>query len=233
MFGTKQTELAPKHLREKGYAVASLDYRLSGDAHFPAAVEDCKAAVRWLRANSELYSLDPERFVAWGESAGAHHAAMLGTTADTETFDVGEYLHVSSAVQGVVDYYGPTDFLQMDDNALEGSQKHNPPDSPESKYIGGAITEHLEKVQRANPITYISVSTPPFFIAHGTNDHIVPFHQSVLLVDALRQANVSVTFHPVERADHVFRDITPERNKALNEATEKFLEDLFSGNTQK
>lgn len=229
-FGTKETERLPKHLRDsKGYAIASLDYRLSGDAPFPAALEDCKAAVRWLRAHAKIYRLDPARFMAWGNSAGGHQAAMLGTTGGIKTFDVGgDYLHVSSTVQGVVDYYAPTDFLQMDDHALPNSQQHNSPNSPESRYIGGSITEHPDKVKQANPITHVSVGTPPpFFIAHGTNDHIVPFHQSELLVAALENVGTPVTFHAVEGAEHGFRGASAEQVQALNEATEEFLEEQF------
>ncbi|KIX06134.1 uncharacterized protein Z518_04108 [Rhinocladiella mackenziei CBS 650.93] len=233
LFGTKETELVPRHLQTKGYAVASLDYRLSGDAYFPAALEDCKSAVRWLRAHADMYRLDPDQFVAWGESAGGHQAAMLGTTDTTKEFDVGEYLNVSSAVQGVVDYYAPSDFLQMDDHALPGTRPHNAPNSPESRYLGGTITEHPDRVKRANPMTYVSASTPPFFIAHGTDDHTVPFHQSELLVAALKEAGVPVIFHPVDGADHLFRGMTPEQDHFLNEATEKFLDDVFAGNVPK
>jgi len=233
-FGTKKTELIPKHLlRDKGYAIASLDYRLSGDEVFPAALTDCKAAVRWLRAHAGDYKLDPDRFVAWGESAGGHLAAMLGTTGMTVEFDVGDHLEVSSNVQGVVDYYGPTDFLQMDEHAPPGSQQHNPPNSPESKFIGGAITEHPEKVKRANPITYISPNTPPFFVAHGTDDHLVPFHQSELLVAALEEAGRTVVFHRVDGADHVFRGIAEGDGHILDKATEKFIEEVFAGTAAK
>ncbi|EHY58277.1 hypothetical protein HRR83_004864 [Exophiala dermatitidis] len=230
MFGTKETDLLPKHLTDKGYAVASLDYRLSGDAIFPAALEDCKAAVRWLRAHAHVYRIDPDRFVAWGESAGGHQAAMLGATGgQTNEFDVGDYLHIPSTVQGVVSYSAPTDFLKMDANAPPNSQKHEAANSPESRYLGGPITEQPEKVKKANPITYISPLTPPFFIAHGTDDHTVPFNQSELLVSALKEAGVPVGFHPVDGAEHVFRGATDEQIQALNLATESFLQDLFEG----
>lgn len=122
MFGSKESPLMPARLLRHGTAIASLDYRLSGDAPFPAAVEDCKAAVRWLRAHATSnpeHRLDPARIVAWGESAGAHHAAMLGVTCasaqDGADFDVGDLLETSSAVAGVVAYYSPTDFLLMDE----------------------------------------------------------------------------------------------------------------------
>lgn len=168
----------PSRLFDKGYAIASLDHRLSGDAIFPAGLEDCKAAVRWLRAHASEYgNLDTERIVAWGESAGAHQASMLAVTCaspEGDEFDVGDNLDQSSAVAGVVAYFGPTDFLQMDAQAPKDgmSMTHDPPDSPESKYIGGTIQEVPEKVARANPITYLQAGEkpPPFFLAHGTSE---------------------------------------------------------------
>lgn len=115
MYGSKESPLMPARLLAKGIAIASLDYRLSGDAIFPAALEDCKSAVRWLRAHAAEHNLDTDRIVAWGESAGAHQASMLGVACSADDrFDVGDHLDSSSAVAGVVAYYGPTDFLQMD-----------------------------------------------------------------------------------------------------------------------
>lgn len=176
MFGSKESALMPTRVVSQGYAIASLDYRLSGDAIFPAAVEDCKAAVRWLRAHADQYGpLDTDRIVVWGESAGAHMASMVGVTCASpkgDDFEVGDHLDKSSAVAGIVAYYGPSDFLQMDKHAPQDgkSQLHDGPDSPESKYIGGPIQEIPDKVARANPVTYISAEekAPPFFLAHGT-----------------------------------------------------------------
>ena len=185
-----------------GYAVASINYRLSQHALFPAQIEDCKAAVRWLRAHAEQYKLDPNRFGVWGPSAGGHLAAMLGTTGAATAFEVGGHLDVSSRVQAVVDYFGPTDFLQMDDQRLPDGQLHNPPDSPESQLIGGAIQEHRQRVAQANPITYVTNDAPPFLIVHGDCDPLVPYQQSVLLDAALRQAGVPVTFYTVVNAGH-------------------------------
>jgi acetyl esterase/lipase len=128
---------------DAGYAAASLNYRLSGEALFPAAVQDVKAAVRFLRANAGEYGLDPDRFAAWGESAGGNLVSLLGTTGDQATIFDDPALgnaDTSSAVQAVVDWYGPTDFLQMDAQfaaatpaACNGqTQAHDPADSPES-----------------------------------------------------------------------------------------------------
>lgn len=225
----------PRGVLEKGFAMASVDYRLSGDAIFPASIQDCKSAVRWLRSHAAEHKLDPNAFVAFGESAGAHQASMLGLTPEVTDLDpVDDGLgKTSSAVQGVVAYYGPTDFLQMDSHAPKDgkSMLHDPSDSPESLYIGGTIQEIPEKVQRANPVRYASSKAPPFFIAHGVEDHVVPFHQSVLLDKALREAGAAtVVFHPVEGADHVWKGITENQSKELDMATDKFLQNVIGGN---
>jgi acetyl esterase/lipase len=215
--GDKNSPFMPKRLLEKGYAIASLNYRLSPDAIYPAQIEDCKAAVRWLRAHSAQHQIDPARFVAWGESAGGHLAALLGAMgADHD-----------SAVQGVVDYYGPSDFLQMDAHAIPGTQQHDQPGSPASRVIGGAIQQNKEKVARANPVTFLTSKAPPFFLAHGTRDRVVPYHQSVLLAEALAERGVRFVFHPVQDTDHGFGGITAEQGKALDRATDAFLAGLF------
>lgn len=187
---------------DQGYAIASLNYRLSQHAIFPAQIEDCKAAVRWLRAHAAQFRLDPQRFGAWGPSAGGHLVAMLGTTGQVAEFEVGEHLDVSSRVQCVVDYFGPTDFLQMDAQRLPDGMIHDTPDSPESELVGGNIQEHPDKVARANPIAYVTNAAPPFLVVHGDQDPLVPYGQSVLLVEALLKVGADVTFYTVEGAGH-------------------------------
>ncbi|HOK76913.1 MAG TPA: alpha/beta hydrolase [Verrucomicrobiota bacterium] len=216
-MGSKEQGVPMEYLAE-GYAVASINYRLSQHAKFPAQIEDCKAAVRWLRAHAREYGLDPNRFASWGASAGGYLAAMLGTTGDTREFDVGANLEQSSGVQAVVDYFGPTDFLQMDAHRLPNGMIHDAVDSPESELIGGAIQENKAKVTRANPITYITSKAPPFLICHGDQDPLVPHHQSELLAAALKEAGVPVTFYTVKGAGHGgFRD------PKVSELTREFL----------
>ncbi len=189
----------------RGYAVASVGYRLSGEAIFPAQLEDCKAAVRWLRAHARDYGLDPARFAAWGSSAGGHLVALLGTAGDVPEFEVGANRDQSSRVQAVVDWFGPTDFNAMDRHAPPGAGlKHDAPNSPESKLIGAPIADpaNRAKVKRADPVTYVSAGAPPFLIMHGDADATVPHHQSVLLHDALAAAGVPVRFVTLERAGH-------------------------------
>ena len=218
-LGGDKTHYNPREYLKSGYAGASINYRLSQHAIFPAQIEDVKAAVRWLRANAETYRLNPNRFAAWGSSAGGHLVAMLGTTDDVAEFEVGGNLEVSSRVQAVVDYYGPTDFLQMDAHRLPDGLVHDAPDSPESKLVGGPIQEHKDRVARANPITYVSEDDSPFLIIHGDQDKLVPYQQSVLLKDALEKAGVPVTFYKVEGGGHGwFRDPkVPELTKAFLE----------------
>jgi acetyl esterase/lipase len=195
-------DLVPFEYLTQGYAIASINYRLSQHAKFPAQIEDCKAAVRWLRAHADQYQLDVARFAAWGPSAGGYLSAMLGTTGHVSQFEVGAHLDQSSQVQCVVDYFGPTDFLQMDDQRLPHGQIHNPADSPESELVGGAIQDHVDAVKRANPVTYVTPVAPPFLIVHGDADPLVPHGQSVLLANALQQANVIVTFYTVKGGGH-------------------------------
>src|SRR5512132_3660165 len=187
---------------EQGYAIASLNYRLSQHARFPAQIEDCKAAVRWLRTHADTYGLDPSRFASWGESAGGHLAAMLGTAGHERSFEVGEHLEHSSHVQAVLDFFGPTDVLQMDAHPLPEGTVHDAADSPESQLVGGPIQERPTEVARANPVTYVTPEAPPFLIVHGDRDPLVPYGQSLLLVDALRAAGVPATFYTVVGAGH-------------------------------
>lgn len=192
-----------QRLIAQGYAAASLNYRLSGDAPFPAQIEDCKAAIRWLRAHAKEYNLDPSRFGVWGSSAGGHLVALLGTSGDVKEFDQGANLNQSSRVQAVCDFFGPTDLLQMDAHALPGATlKHDPANSPESRLTGGAIQENKSKAARANPITYVAPDDPPFLIVHGDQDPTVPHHQSELLFDALKKTGVNVHFHTIRGAGH-------------------------------
>ncbi len=199
-LGSKEDGVPLDYLAQ-GYALASISYRLSQHAIFPAQIQDCKAAVRWLRANAG-FSLDPHRFGAWGPSAGGHLVAMLGTAGDVSEFDVGENLEQSSRVQAVVDYFGPTDFCQMDNHRLPDGMVHDTPNSPESELVGGPIQENRDRVARANPVTYVTPHAPPFLIVHGDSDPLVPYHQSVLLEAALRQAGVPVSFYTVRGAGH-------------------------------
>jgi acetyl esterase/lipase len=179
-------------LTDAGFAVASITYRFSQEALFPAQLEDCVTAVRWLHTHAPEHHINPDKIGVWGASAGGHLAALLGLTRDV-------------AVQAVCDWYGPTDFLQMDSHAPKYSAfLHDAADSPESQLVGGPIQEHPDRVAQANPIHYITSgqSIPPFLIMHGDHDPLVPFHQSQLLFEALSAAGAEVVFEPVTGAGH-------------------------------
>jgi len=144
-----------------------------------------------LRSAAAKYSIDATRIAAVGGSAGGHLAALLGTSdgvKDLEDPLLG-YAEVSGAVQAVVDWFGPTDFLKMDEQLLESKVKnpqvHSIPDSPESELIGKNLEEAPELVRKANPETYITPDDPPFFIQHGLTDNLVPYQQSVNLAEKL------------------------------------------------
>jgi len=167
----------------RGFALASVGYRLSGEAVFPAPVDDVRAAVRWLRAHADGYDLEVVRIGAWGASAGGHLVAMLGTTGRDE-----------EAVDAVVDWYGPTDFLAMDAQTASigcrefGGSGHDGPTSPESKLMGFPIRQRADEVRRADPANHVHADVPPFLIQHGTRDCTVPWLQSRHLADAIARA---------------------------------------------
>lgn len=188
-----------------GYAVANLNYRLSGDAIFPAQIEDCKAALRWLRAHAAEYNLDPAHIGVWGGSAGGHLVALLGATNGNKVFDVGAHLDQSSDVQAAVDFFGPTDIVQMDAHALPDARlKHDAPNSPEARLVGGPIQNkpYRDVAARVNPIPYLTSASAPYLIVHGDADPTVPHHQSELLYAALKEKGLPVRFHTIKGAGH-------------------------------
>jgi acetyl esterase/lipase len=180
------------HGLNRGYAVVSVNYRLSGEAIFPAGLQDVKAAVRWLRAHAGEYQLDGGRIAVSGGSSGGNYAAMMGVTAGVELFEDHGSANggLSSEVAAVVDWFGPTDFLKMDEHLAAsglGPRDHSQADSPESLYLGGRITDIPEKVRLANPITYVHNGMAPILIQHGSADCIVPVQQSLELARAIEE----------------------------------------------
>lgn len=209
----------------RGYAVVSVNYRLSGEAIFPAAVNDCKAAIRFIKANAGEYNLDAEKIAVWGDSAGGNLAAMIGTTGNVDELngDNKENLEHSSEVQAVVDWFGPLDFLKMDEQ-FEASGitpkmgSTSSETSPESQYIGQLITDVPELTEKANPETYISKMTagtaPSFFIEHGTADANVPTQQSIDFATQLKTAigESKVSIELIEGAGHGTSEFSEQAN---------------------
>jgi acetyl esterase/lipase len=199
--GSKENPTAAP-MAQQGYAVVSINYRLSGQAIFPAQIHDCKAAIRWIRANAATYGFHSERIGAWGSSAGGHLVAMLGTAGEVDSLEgtVGGNLQYSSRVQAVCDWYGPSNLPTICD--FPSAIDHCSSTSPEALLIGGAIKDYPAQAIAASPITYVSANDPPFLIQHGTNDMTVPFHQSVELDSALKAVGVHVQFHPIVNTGH-------------------------------
>ena len=197
--GDKAPTYAPGALGE-GYAVASVNYRLSQEALFPAQIHDVKAAVRFLRGNAERFGIDPNRFGAWGSSAGGHLVALLGTSCGVTELegDLGDWLDQSSCVQAVCGFYGPTDFLALLDE--RGDETYRP--MPEDQLIGGPVEENVELATLASPIMHVDPTDPPFLIMHGTEDGTVPVEQSIAFDAALRSAGVDSTLITVDGAGH-------------------------------
>ena len=188
-------------LAAAGFAVASVDYRLSGEARFPAQLEDVSAAVDWLTGQAAEYGFDASRIVLWGESAGAHLAALLGLRSP------------GPPVRGVVDWYGPADLAALDEQVgAAGALTDDPLDTREARLLGAAVAEVPELARAASPISHVRAGAPPFLIAHGTADRAVPFSQSEALAAALAEAGVGVRLEAVEGADHMWigvDDLTP------------------------
>ena len=192
-------------LTSHGYVVASINHRPSDEAIFPAQIFDCKAAIRFLRANSARYHIDPKHIGIWGDSSGGHLAALLGTSGDVPELegDVGDNLKESSRIQAACVYYGPIDFVAL---MSQKSDIHRGefPAAPEAALLGGPTAERLELAKMANPLTYVSKDDPPFLIVHGSRDVRVPIEQSQSLKEALNKAGVEATLQMIEGAPHGF-----------------------------
>jgi acetyl esterase/lipase len=190
------------HFVQHGYFAASVEYRLSGEAIFPAQIEDCKCAIRFLRAKASEYHIDPDRIGVMGDSAGGHLVALLGTSCGVKELEgAGGWDKYSSCVNAVCDWYGPVDFLAMFGTGSDpggGRQANN----VITQLFGGSPQEKAELARSASPLTYIQKGAPPFLIMHGDKDPLVPLNQSQLLADALKKAGVEVTFRIVPNAGH-------------------------------
>jgi acetyl esterase/lipase len=211
---------------KRNYAVVAVNYRLSWEAIFPALVQDAKAAVRWIRAHAGKYHFDPDRIAAWGGSAGGYQSSMLGASAGIsglEDLSLG-YPQQRCDVQAVVSWYGPTDFLKMDEQLAASGMlpppgfRHNEANSPESLLLGQTITEIPEKVKAANPETYIRPGAPPFLLQHGTKDAVVPVQQSIEFAVKLKHVlgDGKVVLELLEGAEHA--DIAFETGENVKKA---------------
>ena len=208
-----QTPTPFERVAQAGIAVASVDYRLSGEAVFPAQLHDAKAAVRWLRARAGELGVDPDRIAAWGESAGAHLAALLGLVGDQAMEgDVG-VAGTSSAVSAVVAWYAPTDLAAV--AADLGVDPHDPA-TREAQLLGAPAVDVPELAAQASPVTHVSPEAPPFLLLHGAADRMIPCVQSQRLYDALVEAGVEAELDIYEDADHMWLGSSEAPEKALD-----------------
>ena len=211
--GRSEADALAAILNPRGYAVAGVAVRSSSQAQFPAQIHDMKAAIRWLRSNAYRFGIDGNHIGVMGESSGGWGAAMAATTGDVAELE-GEIgtTGVSSAVQAAVSFYPPTDFQDMDHNALQACDPavapfgdgfcHATSGSPETLLLGCALDDCPDRVIAANPITHISKEDPPILIIHGENDKLVPYQQGESLYQALNKVCHDASFISMPMAGH-------------------------------
>ncbi len=224
-IGDKRDDHMDTYLKflKKGIAVGSIEYRLSREAVFPAAVLDCREAIRFARTHAQAYRLDAAHIGVIGGSAGGNLSAILGMNVPNGAFpgEEGNSFTGDCHVNVAVDQFGPVSFEVMDEQARENKisfANHDEPDSPESSYLGGAL-QTLEKayVAQASPITWINSNMAPLLVQHGQMDRLVPYQQSEMLVDAIRQKQpeATVEFTTLPTADHEDKQYGSEENMEL------------------
>lgn len=207
-------------LAARGFVVASVDYRMSSEAHFPAAIQDVKASVRFLRANAAKYNIDPDQIFLWGGSAGGHLAALAATTCGIKVFEpqpstgrltraemasaAAADANTSDCVQGAITWYGLFD-LNMDGTANS------------AQFLGCKKEDCVEQMKQASALTYVSPSAPPMFLLHGTADKTVSPKQTEMFAAALKQAHVSVQTLYIPGADHGWMGATPDSTRTASQ----------------
>ena len=195
------------HQLQRGYVVASVEYRFSQKAIFPAQIDDCLAAIRFLRKHAKKYGIDRRRVGVGGSSAGGHLSALVGTAGGTGNFKpVGGHDDFSDGVQAVCDIFGPTDFWTVIQQAEEDPNVRNiftwNEGDPYSLLIGGGLGEDRQRCAAVSPVTYVSEKSPPFLILHGDHDTLVPYAQSEELVEQLAAAGREVVLQRLPGAGH-------------------------------
>ena len=229
MSGSK-LEIPAIDLARLGFATASINYRLAPESHFPDQVYDCKAAVRWLKANAERFSIDPDRVGVWGVSSGGHLAAMLATTSTVKELE-GELGNndYSSQIAACCDWCGPTDLVKFREQCPPDATYStiSPPDMVD-QFLGVPAAENKELAGKASPIAYVSENTAPILIMHASEDPIVPFIQSQEFANKLKNADAPVTMIKINSDNHVFLS-----DATFETVTDFFAEKLKSGQEAK
>ena len=203
-----------------GYVGVTVEYRLVPAAGFPAQVEDCKAALRWLRANAKAYRIRPDRVGVVGFSAGGHLAAMLGVTGEKDGLDgAGGNPGQDSRVQAVVSFFGPTDFSTRDWSRDLEREVIVP-------FLGGSFADRPDVYRKASPVSYVTRDAPPFLLFHGREDELVPVDQSIRLAEKLKSLGVPARLVILEGEKHGFTN-------AGNEASMKTMMEFLAERLRK
>lgn len=208
---------------KRGYTIAVVEYRPSLVALFPAQVKDAKTAIRFLQENADKYHVDEDKIFVWGDSSGGHTCTMIAATMEHEYNDEDGALDVKA----FIDYYGPTDIAKMNDQP--STQDHRKPDSPEGMLIGKRpVDSSPEWADPVNPMNHISTEREmkPLLIMHGSKDRLVPFQQSVLLYEKMKETHKTVEFYKLEGADHGGDAFM---KKPVQDLVEEFLRKYSSG----
>lgn len=221
-----------KQLLEGGFAVIAINHRASSDAAYPAQINDVKAAIRFVRANADKYKIDTSFIGITGFSSGGHLSSLAGTTNGVKKYtvnkttvdiegNIGNYTSTSSAVNAVVDWFGPIDMALMDN-----CQKPKDKNSPEAALIKGNPADNLDMIALLNPITFIDANDPKFMVIHGEADNVVPHCQSELFAKALKSKGLLDEFISVPEGQHgpvTFNDSTFKKmtDFFLKEASKK------------
>lgn len=185
-------------LAQHGYVAATITYRLAPASPFPAAILDCKAAVRWLRAHSADYGIDPRRIGVTGSSAGGHLAQFLGVTMGVKEFEGEGHLDQSSDVSCVVNFYGPSDFTQSYGKSVDAAEVL-------PLFFGGDLSTKKKEHIIGSPLYWVTPRSAPTLCVHGTEDPYVAFEQATWIIDRLKSATVEAELLPIQGAGHGFK----------------------------
>jgi acetyl esterase/lipase len=184
-----------EYFAARGFVAVTVGYRLAPDAQYPAMIEDCKAAVRWLRANAAKYHADPDHIASWGYSAGGHLACLLGDSEPADGLEgAGGHPEQSSKVQAVIDLFGPTDFT--------ADWKPDVEEKVFAPLVGARFKDRPDLYRKASPLQLVRKGAPPHLIIHGTADNVVPLNQSKALAAKLKNLGVTVRYVEVEGKGH-------------------------------
>jgi acetyl esterase/lipase len=214
----KDMRILAEPLAQRGYVVAAINYRLAPKWSYPAQLDDCQRAIRWLRKNAKEFRVDPKRFGAAGASAGGHLALLLGTREVRDDSDP-DLKGISSKVQCVLSICGPTD---LTDKRYAQAARDSDLGKILIEFIGEPYDEAPNLWKEASPIYHVSPDDAPTFIIHGDQDSIVPFEQSVRFAEALRKVGVEVQLVAIKGMDH--GPTTPEQRDELMKAVGQALE---------